>query len=397
MRKTHVHWLYAVAIAALGVSSVTRADAVADEKEARAAIAAWAATRASFPHIKCRFTYTDGAARTEADALAGQWIAKSQPREMIWIVDGRRILHKELAATPKSEAVEKAVKSALAKAKSGGSRLADVSLPPTSQSYMSDGDYQFKYLPFMSVANVFTPELPGLGADTTPFSYNAMGQEENSSPPALLAATDSGRGYFKPEGRRVIDGVPVVSMAWGHRGKVPNCRYHFDTQRGHLPLQIESIDNRDGRLIARIFLTSVRECSRGRLFPERIVDVEYPTKPSAPCSVSEIKVLELDVDNRPSPDDFVVLVAAGTQVHNPVDMKSHFYTKQDERISIDDLPKLAEKCKNAKSTPRMDTAIQAPPAKRGWLLWVGGAALGVLLLWAGYLIRNRFVRTAAGA
>ena len=113
-------------------------------------------------------------------------------------------------------------------------------------------------------------------------------------------------------------------------------------------------------------------------------------------SYCDVVVTELEVEKRPTAQDFSTVLPANTMIHRDGD-RAFFKLKQDERVTPDDLEELFDKLEKSKTTPRMDTAIEHTADRPGWWVWAaaGGGALlillGVFLWWR----KRRLARPAS--
>jgi hypothetical protein len=134
-------------------------------------------------------------------------------------------------------------------------------------------------------------------------------------------------------------------------------------------------------------VTHVRACSKARWFPERIVWV-WPREPSGRFSLRETKVVALDVDHRPHPEEFAVDLPAGAGVVNNAEKLTPFYLKQNEHVTADDLPRLLELSRTA-HIPQTDTAIR-PRSRFGWWRLASlGLLVGLVAVGAVWRARRR--------
>ncbi len=191
-------------------------------------------------------------------------------------------------------------------------------------------------------------------------------------------------------GLEEVFGRPVITIRFedkaAHQGLAGPEKhaqtYSFDAGQGHLPGRHAWLFS--GKQDSVTYVTRARECSNQRWFPERIVI--YFSNQKAPRMVREIRVLDLEVDSRPAPEDFMLTLPAGTMIKEG-GTKNHFRLRQQERVNVDNLPKLWAMLQEKKTNPLMDTAIVRSSSYR-WAYWAGGALAGILAL--GLLVYRRY-------
>jgi hypothetical protein len=380
---------FAVAVAAVTAGSgwaLPQEEAPKADKEAqvRAAIEGYLENRNSFAFLRCRYTYTVASAPTLRDALNGTNYVDAAVSRRLLLVDGPRVLHVE---DVDPEVVNKALKASVRK--QGGRAIASV--PFDTSGYLSDGPNKLDYSPRLRCANIVTPEAPHLGTAATILALGNPTPQFRDGPDYELELCKTGKVIFWPEGLREIEGRPAVCVLFGNAKKQRTGHYAFDIERGFLPLRIVTYEVAKNREYGAQYLTHARECSRGRWFPMRSVNVTYPPGRGR-FLVRETKVVELDVDKRPRKADFTLRMEAGTAVLNPLDRKSlGFRLKQTEDVNVADLPRLLEMCKESGRSPLMDTGIHGDgwPA---WQRWAGGMLVALALGLVAYGVRRRRAR-----
>lgn len=274
--------------------------------------------------------------------------------------------------------------------------------PGPSDRYLSDGKKEMNYLPPLRSINLFSMESKKRGIDITPLGMIFGGHRIRNGPKVWLKQPE--RFAFSVDGFQEVDGRPVITIRFKDKeifrpGSDPaivfSYIYSFDPARGHLPIRVQMLWN--GKPKSQTFVTHLRECSNQRWFPERYVKVATPDKEGALYDVREIKLLELDADHRPDKSEFFVNVPAGTQVSEfDKPMGRHFFTlKQDEKITLDDIPKLFEMSEQVPNTPLMDTAIPQS-STAAWVRWTVGLA-GLILATGGvfFLVRRFWFKRVA--
>jgi hypothetical protein len=259
-----------------------------------------------------------------------------------------------------------------------------------SDRYLADEKSEMNYSPQLQALGLYSKDQHYRGISPTPLEGMGVGHRSQSGPESLLAQPE---GYdFFCEGMQDVDGHPLVTIAF--RNKQTGCvtKFSLDVGRGYLP--IRGSTNLPGKWQDQRFVTEVRECSNQRWFPDRSLWVITPRKGDL-LDVTELKLLEFDADHRPDPSEFAISVPAGTIVNHQTDpskVQQFFRLKQDEKIHIEDAPKLFAMIDEVRTTPLMDTAI---PRNKTYLSvrWVGGA-VGLLVALGGllFLMRRRLQR-----
>jgi hypothetical protein len=98
--------------------------------------------------------------------------------------------------------------------------------------------------------------------------------------------------------------------------------------------------------------------------------------------VTEIRVKELDVENKPTSDACAILLDVGTNIEresNRNEPPDVFRLKQQERITPEDLPRLEDMLSRRRQEPLMDTAVHAHKTL-SWWHWalIGGNVILIL-------------------
>lgn len=250
------------------------------------------------------------------------------------------------------------------------------------------------YSRLLRSASLFEMAAPYRGKPDSPMAMGVMARDLVNGPHNL----DSDRGHWEAVylGRRIIDGRTVFATEFRDRRRpdigTSTC-FFLDPSRGYLPARVNERykvkPTLSGEPKTQVFLIKARECSGQRWFPERTLIVDAPEHPGDRYDVKEIKVISLDVDSKPSDDDFKLEVPAGTQVHMQDKLsKGFFRLKQDEKIGVNDLPGLLEMLDKVKSTPLMDTAVKHR-RPYFWLRWLGGGTGAFLVVAAVTLFVRR--------
>jgi hypothetical protein len=368
-------WLLIAWIALAHAYTKSSAQFDGNEKEAlgRAVITGYAANVNSFVYYKCRYRCTNAEARTVQDAIRGVYLnARSFDNRLV--VDGEKDLYEGFAPPPDPKTARPAP------GEKGKKGMFIIPSQGSMDKYMGDGQRELDFGPFMRTINLFSSGKNYRGLDYPPLGMHYVGHRNRFGPDVLLSKPEM--YAFSVDGPEDIDGRPVVTVRFKekHIFKAPEGPleftkvFSFDQSRGCMPIRMTTLWN--GKPKKQVFVT-LRECSNQRWFPERTVIVYTPDKRDALYSLLEIKVLELDTDQRPDRGEFRLKIPAGTAVLEFGNPGPFFKLRQDEEISIDDLPTLFEMLKQVEVNPRMDTAIPHSHPY-GWIRWPLGI-LGVLV------------------
>jgi hypothetical protein len=379
-------WRIFATLAVFASVTVTQAPAQdpapGDDKDAlaRAAVVGCAANVDAFPFYKCRYRVTKAQAKSAEDAVQGK-LLNTVSYDNRLIVDGEKEVYEGLEPPVPPDA-----KHAVAVPGKKGAFMVPSS-PVISDRYLDDGKREMNYCPQLRAAGLWSREKGFHGVAYTPLGRLHVDHRKRAGPVTLMSQPESFE--MSGEGIEDIEGRPAVAVRYRNKQYGWAERYSFDMGRGYLPIRLVIfIDGKNPKTYT--FLTHVRECSNGRWFPERSVEVDLPDKAGDLCDVTELQVLELDADHRPAASEFAVTVPAGTQMNDGVEGKKVFYLKQDEKIHVDELPALFKMLDQAQVTPLMDTAVPHGSPYL-WARWLGIGA-GVILALAGvaFLLWRRF-------
>lgn len=351
----------------------------------KAAISAYASNIESFTFYKCRYRITKAEAHSIEGAIRGDYLNASFYDNRL-LVDGDHDLYEGFAPPPDPKQ---------SKPVRGKKGVFAVPSPGFSNRYLADGKREMNYSPPLRAINLYSVESRVHGIPLTPLGMSFLGHRNRNGPNVRLNQPE--RFAFSVDGLQEIGGRPVITARFkdnnifrpGSEPPIEFCyTYSFDPARGYLPIRMQMLWN--GKPKTQIFVTAIRECSNQRWFPERSVEVDTPDKDGALYDVREIKLLELDADHRPDKSEFFVNVPAGTSVLEfaKQDSRHFFHLKQDEKISVEDLPKLFEMTEKSATTPLMDTAIPHS-STAAWIRWTVGLA-GLILASGGafFLVRR---------
>lgn len=341
--------------------------AQADTERLKVALVANQAHLDSFPWYKCRYTLTKCEAKSEAAALRGEY-KNTRSCEYVLVVDRSKLKFQTVGVL---------------KAPSGKNATRDqtgklgVSVDFIPNCDLRFNDYSMRYFSWFKNAHVRAYDPPEHDK-LAPLSMS-YGEHPRHAPANLYLRGEGINPKITGRGEIVMDGKPVVHVHG--QAQSFDVEYYFDPSRGSLPLKV--VCHNEPPWSAQKFdsvryLIEAKPCTQGRWFPMRwILLWIYPGRSAV--EVQEIRVTELDVDNRPTAKDFAVVIPAGTEIVQELkDAKGApvaFQLRQEEVVSLEDLPRLAKMLEEKANNPLMDTAI-VRPGKFDWVTWMlfaGGA------------------------
>jgi hypothetical protein len=346
----------------------------ADPAVLKAALVANQASLDAFPTYKCRFTWTKAIAKSEQAALRREYEGATSC-DYILVVDGGKEKFQALTPSkipsPKGAAREKDGKAAVS-----------VDFMPACDLRLRE--HSLRYIRNFQQATVAKgrPEDP---SGPSPLTLICGGAKRAYSPAKnFLSGHTQNPATLTGEGESILEDSPVVHVR--AQAKSIDYEYYFDVRRGYWPLKF--VQHLEPPWAGEkhdhvIHLVKAQECGRQRWFPMTWVEVSiYPKRSSV--LVSELNVTELDVDNKPSDEDFSILLPAGTAIdedsHAPGQAPRSFRLRQQEKITPDDIPRLAKMLNVVAQQPLMDTAVHSPPPFP-WVKWslFGGGCLALAL------------------
>jgi hypothetical protein len=364
----------AIATLALFVAATTSPLRASDDKHSicDAAITAYAANIQSFTHYQCRYSYARAEVKSVDDAVQGRFInARSYDSRLL--VDGDKDCHEELGPVEDPDP-------RTSRPLPGYPGLSYRDAFYSAGRYLSDGKREISIIPQFNTISFYSGEGVHRGIGITPLGMHLMGHRGLHGPDMKRSQPDEYEMLC--DGLEELDGLPLITVRFRHRQHGYQLKYCFDGSRGYLPARMETII--EGKVSSLVLLTHAIEVNGQRWFPERSVALRMHDQVGVPYNVSEIKVLDLDVDCRPPAEEFAIRVTAGTPVEYVDDPKNkRLVLRQAERIGVDDLAKLEAMLHNVATTPLMDTAIPRPDRRWYWLGAVAGVAiaLGSLVVW----------------
>jgi hypothetical protein len=344
-----------------------------DDKQAicEAAMTAYAANLHSFTRYQCRYSYAQGYAKSIDDAVQGRFInLRSYDNRLL--VDGEKDFYEALGPVEKLDPKKSTPVP-------GHEGLSMIDVFYRSERYLSDGEREVYIIPQFNVISFHDGEGPRRGITDTPLGMHMLRHRGIHGPDFLKSRRDTFDMIC--DGLEEVDGLPMVTVRFKRKQYNSEMKFCFDASRGYLPARMETI--RDGKVRTRVLLTHAIEVNGQRWFPERSVAIDMMPGDNNLYRVTEIKVLELEVDRRPPADEFAIKVAGGTPVEYVDHPGKRFVLRQPEVIGVDDLVKLESMLNQVGTTPLMDTAIPRGDRRWYWLGAVAGVAiaLGSLIVW----------------
>ncbi|MCI0740753.1 MAG: hypothetical protein L0Y72_17015 [Gemmataceae bacterium] len=368
------------AIPALVALAVPAAAQDANTQVLKAALIANQANLDGLPTYKCRYTLTKATAESQAAALRGQY-NNVRACESILVVDRGKEKYQALA-DGKLPPAEQAVKGP------DGKMSVSVDFIPICDLRLNDQMLSY-FGPFQN-ASVQTSKSPPL-SELTPLTMMCIGQGLRTSPAAMFLNGRAREPAVFGRGQMELDGHVVVHV----RAKAISIddEYYFDPSQGYLPLKMVqhceppwSGEKHD----VILHLLSAKECSRSRWFPMKWLQIHvYPNR--AAVELVELRVTEFEPDKKPTDEDFSIVLPAGTLIQGESENarvpRKSFRLRQQEKVTPDDIPRLAEMLDNVGKVPLMDTAIARPGllARAKWPLI--GAAVALLAVAAFIYLR----------
>lgn len=337
----------------------------------KAAVVGYASNVQAFPYYKCRYKLTQAMAETPADFANGKWSDKKS-FEAIYVVDGEYELFKRDGALPPKKNV-----------KPGKDGLAYVPVDGFSAlTFLRSATGVAGYSRGLDVINLTRAEnTSDFQLDVgTPLDMGILGNRHVRGPDRLLARP----AEFAPTflGKQNVNGLPLIGLRFANPKAGAVYEFWLDPARGYLPARYEETFN--GNVITRTELRVAKEFKPGRWFPTDVISF-YPTHGrQEERHFIEIRVLDVDVERRPTPEDLSVKIPAGTQVCE-FGRKGVFYLKQDETVSSRGVSELFEKLDRSRTERHMDTALTAQQPPSRWWVWPLAGGGGACVLCGGVL------------
>lgn len=343
-----------------------------------AAANAYKSNLESFKCITCRYTVTWGFA-TSINAVTEGRVTNSRVAKAAIYKSGRSLRFR-IDEDAETKAELDAPLASGDRTEFNGMRVGKL-VPFMTSDRVQDDRHYFSFAPRNVAANI-TEMTPGKAS--VPYMVldplHVYSDEEFT---ALVARVTRGEIKAKITGQRAT--LLAASFEVSPTFQVD---YTLDLARGALPVQIDLIFSQGAKGTSRVVVPQIRECSRGRYFPERIITfLQQPTAKSANI-FNDYNITELDVDNCPSPDLLKIDLPAGTVVCQGTDSTKFFKTRQHEQVGTDSLDKIMALTVAAPPGSGEDTAI-VPPRRTPWW-WYALGLLAVVAL--GVFVRRRMTR-----
>jgi hypothetical protein len=357
-----------------------------DHQAVRAAIAAFGVNRESFTYYSCRYQVTKAHARNYEAAIGGDW-RNSVSTEYRLAVDGS----KEVFECIDEQGPAASAKSPRTKTNKG---IAIRTVPFSRSATITDGSRQASYSPGLKVINLFDKAPRQVELDYSPWSMAIMGHGRAWRGPDVMLSRPEGFDFASPGW--LLDGQqPIARVHFIDRTHGTVMKFRLDPSRGHLPSHASAHHPSepliDGHESVECHLMGATP-SKDRWFPNAWRAILTPGKPGGTYLVIDLVVTELNVSDRPAASDFSFVAPAGVTVCSPE--SPGFRLRQQETISVEDIPQLFQMVEASGTQTRMDTAIVRPGR---WTLWKIAAAVAGLALaaWGIRTLWKRQPRTRA--
>jgi len=319
----------------------------------RAALLANRANLEAFPTYKCRFTWTRATAANEKAALRREY-KNVRSCDFVLVVDGGKQKFQALAP-PMLPSMKQAVR------EKDGRLSVSVDFIPICD--LNLGDRSLGYFRPFQEATVATDRRI-YPAAPTPLGMCCLLQGPDKPPAKVFLEEERNQTILSGKGEMLLEQQVVVHT----RGVFPSVdyEYYFDVSKGYLPLKaVRHVEPpwAGEKFDLILHVLQAKECSNQRWFPMTLLQIDVtPGKPLV--DISELRVTELDVDRKPTDEDFAITIDAGTMIkletRDTHKAPPFFYLKQQEKVTPEDIPRLARMLENVVSQPLMDTAVQSP-------------------------------------
>lgn len=344
-----------------------------------AAANSYRANLEAFEDLTCRYTVTWGFAKSLDDALAGRLEPNAATATAVFYKSGKTIrfrIEEDAASKAALDKPPRPEKMAEAPGLRGGPLV-----PFMTRDYLLNGTHALLHDPRGHYANLYDGGTEkGKEVDSrflltpllvnTKYDFGLLADQVVRS--EIRSSTDTSAG----------SGVRTTF----HFTKDPVVTFTIDLTRGSLPVRVEMMYENGAAGASYTVVPQIRACSNGRWFPERVVTFLKQTPTQSPCLVNDFRVVELDVDRRPSKGDLAIHLPAGTIVNQSDDPRKFFKTRRPERVGPDDLARIQQLTEEVPKNPRTDTTIVLP-RRYAWVWYVVPGVVGLLVL--AYLGRRR--------
>lgn len=333
----------------------------------------WANSRA-FRAFRCEYTITKGTAASRAKAIDGT-MEKEEVTEVEWLVNEDKECWSFRADDTAAEKVLKAEAAKGAQGVVAGSFA-------ISQFFLSNGREQIGLASAIGLANVHTSDNPRSQRDFLPWGASAMGPgDKHNIGRDLLNGLDEGTARYR--GTEDFYGAELHQIEWTDGSR--SSTYSVDPRRGYLPIRCVTINPGAVQVTIEMIITDAKECSRGRWFPWRALELlQQSNLPHIPL-VREFRIKKLDADNAPPDADFRISLPRGTRVVFPHDVTAVFVAEATTNVGLSDIPKLIERGAAESARRRRENSGTST-----WWWWLGGGLLALVCitgLWRRYRSR----------
>lgn len=336
----------------------------------------------SFTKFRCDFEVARDVASTWEEATSPGFRPRNISKRK-WLRDGTIEYYRQEMSENDRETVTN--KNLIPVGKSG---MAKMSLMTRHLDYLTDGEYQLAYDPLANVGIRDSTKLRNPEFYLTPFEQVGYGRKNGFAE----LAKNFERGLITLESckRQSLNGVECLVFTFFRKDKDLRDEIWIDPNRGFLPM-LQIYTEPQIAYECRIETRAVKELSNSRYFPMETVRLTR-SRNSPRTEVSQLVVGSM-TDRAPPRYDFKFTVPPRTLVISDSDRSSpytHFRTKQEETIGVDDLPRIFDLTLLAASETQMDTAIKQPSTFRWY--WI---ALGFVPVIVGYLLYYHRKRVTA--
>lgn len=280
------------------------------------------ANRSALQHGKCRFRYTRLTADSEADALAGKW-NDSRPR-----------LNRDYTYFFDKDAF--VIKTDLDREKLAKEIRSDDGLL-VPETVAAKGDYAIHHDGVVNNAIVYSPKNKKLHVRYQPFNL-ALDADISLAKSIDYAAARNFEGANYGIEKVKLDDRPYVRVTNAAEYNSSDIVYWIDPTRGYLRFRSEFISRRTGKLSSWMRLLEVHE-ENGTYFPTHAMQISprRTVDGDSYVEVDEMKVEELDLSYKPTPEDLSISLPNSTQYYdgvNPNTAKTLYRSSKDPLIPI---------------------------------------------------------------
>ena len=286
---------------------------------------AYLANRSAFEHGKCRFRYTRTSADSEADALASKWNDK-KPR-----------LNREYTFFFDKDSFT--IKTDLDREKLAKELQSDDGLL-VPETVAAKGAYAIHHDGLVNNAIVYSPKNDKLHVRYHPFNLARDADVSLASSVDYASARNFEGANFRIDQVKLDDRSYIRVTQAADYDSINVVRW-IDPSRGYLSFRTDYIRPRTGELSSQMYLLDVHE-ENNAYFPTHamLIDPVPSADDTAYVEVHEMKVEELDLSYKPTPEDLSISLPNSTQYYDGVNPKTAktLYRNSKERfvpISVD--------------------------------------------------------------